>query len=103
MCREILELNKMADQVEEVKEVAIENLAPNLTRGNKLRSIKKPTGWNSFLKAVAVSIKFLHLNYFETSMIKILPIALFWRKTCAFKFLPRVQMSHFLRPLLTLL
>ena len=52
----------MADQVEEVEEVAIESLAFILTRGNKLRSIKKPTGWNSFLKAVAVSIKFLHLN-----------------------------------------
>ena len=85
----------MADQVEEVEEVAIESVAFSLTRGNKLRSIKKPTGWNSFLKAVAVSIKFLHLNYFAASMIKILPIALFWRE--AYAFLPRLPMSHFLQ------
>ena len=56
----------MADQVEQVEEVSIESVASNLsnnpaalnTNPDKLRSIKKPTGWNSFLKAVAVSMTF---------------------------------------------
>ena len=60
------ELNKMAGQVEEVEEVSIESVAPNLSNNpavlnvkpEKLRSSKKPTGWNSFLKTVAVSIAF---------------------------------------------
>ena len=52
--------------VDKVEEVSIESVAPNLSNNpavlnvkpDKLRSIKKPTGWNSFLKAVAVSITF---------------------------------------------
>ena len=51
----------MADQVEQVEEVSIESVAPNLAvlnvKPDKLRSIKKPTGLNSLLKAVAVRIK----------------------------------------------
>ena len=56
----------MVDQVKQVEEVSIESVAPNLSNNpavlnanpDKLRSIKKPTGWNSFLKGVAVSITF---------------------------------------------
>ena len=56
----------MADQVEQVEDVSNENVASNLrnnpaalnAKPDKLRSIKKPTGWNSFLKAVAVSMTF---------------------------------------------
>ena len=55
----------MADQVEQVEEVSIESVAPNLSNNlavlnvkpDKLRSIKKPTGLNSLLMAVAVRIK----------------------------------------------
>ena len=51
MCREILGTRQMADQVEEVEEVSIESVAPNLSdnpavldvKSDKLRSIKKPT------------------------------------------------------------
>ena len=57
---------KMADQVEQVHEVSIESVASNLSNNpaalnakpDKSRSIKKPTGWNSFLEAVAVSMTF---------------------------------------------
>ena len=52
----------MADQVEQVEEVSIESVAPNLAvlnvKPDKLRSIKKQTDWNSHLKAVAVRITF---------------------------------------------
>ena len=50
----------------QAKEVSIGSVASNLSNNpaalnakpDKLRSIKKPTGWNSFLKAVAVSMTF---------------------------------------------
>ena len=69
--REFLELLKLADQVEneeqvEEEEVSIlsdasdgsNNPASMNAKSEKSRFIKKPTGWNSFLKAVAVSVTF---------------------------------------------
>ncbi|XP_044179318.1 putative zinc finger protein 840 isoform X2 [Acropora millepora] len=56
---------KMADQVEQVHEASIESVASNLSNNpaalnakpDKSRSITKPTGWNSFLKAVAPGVQ----------------------------------------------
>ena len=62
MCREILGTQQNGGQVEQVEQVSIESVAPHLSNNpavlnakpDKLRSINKPTGWNSFLKAVTV-------------------------------------------------
>jgi len=62
MCREILGTQQNGGQVEQVEQVSIESVAFSTAglllrwgaKPDKLRSINKPMGWNSFLKVVTV-------------------------------------------------